>query len=72
MPSVGFLPPDDWRVRGTVRAIEQRLFVDGLVMRYDTKETQDIRPAQACKARRTAKSLAVLEESPALGSFCQN
>jgi GH15 family glucan-1,4-alpha-glucosidase len=41
MPSVGFLPPDDWRVRGTVRAIEQRLLVDGLVMRYDTKKTQD-------------------------------
>jgi hypothetical protein len=31
-----------------------------------------IRPGQACKARRTAKSLAVLEELPALGSFCQN
>src|ERR1700730_17547511 len=41
MPSVGFLPPDDWRVQGTVRAIEQRLLVEGLVMRYDTKEMQD-------------------------------
>jgi GH15 family glucan-1,4-alpha-glucosidase len=41
MPSVGFLPPDDWRVQGTVRAIEQRLLVDGLVMRYDTRETHD-------------------------------
>jgi GH15 family glucan-1,4-alpha-glucosidase len=41
MPSAGFLPPDDWRVQGTVRAIEQRLLVEGLVMRYDTKEMQD-------------------------------
>src|SRR3984893_5149122 len=41
MPSVGFLPPDDWRVQRTVRAIEQRLLVEGLVMRYDTKEMQD-------------------------------
>jgi GH15 family glucan-1,4-alpha-glucosidase len=44
MPSVGFLPPDDWRVQGTVRAIEQRLLVDGLVMRYDTRETYDALP----------------------------
>ena len=38
---VGFLPPDDPRVRGTVRAIERRLLVDGLVMRYDTGATRD-------------------------------
>jgi GH15 family glucan-1,4-alpha-glucosidase len=38
---VGFLPADDPRVQGTVKAIEQRLLVDGLVMRYDTEETQD-------------------------------
>ena len=36
LPSVGFLPPDDARVRGTVRAIERRLLVDGFVLRYDT------------------------------------
>ena len=36
LPQVGFLPPDDPRVQGTVRAIERRLLVDGLVMRYDT------------------------------------
>ena len=31
LPEVGFLPPDDPRVRGTMRAIEQRLLVDGFV-----------------------------------------
>jgi GH15 family glucan-1,4-alpha-glucosidase len=28
-------------VRGTLRAIEQRLLVDGLVMRYDSSQTPD-------------------------------
>ena len=41
LPEVGFLPPDDARVRGTLRAIEQRLLVDGFVMRYDTEHAQD-------------------------------
>jgi GH15 family glucan-1,4-alpha-glucosidase len=41
LPEVGFLPPDDARVRGTLRAIEQRLLVDGLVMRYDTETSKD-------------------------------
>jgi GH15 family glucan-1,4-alpha-glucosidase len=41
MPLVGFLPPEDPRVQGTVKAIEQRLFVDGLVLRYDTGERAD-------------------------------
>src|SRR6266436_4669059 len=41
LPEVGFLPPDDPRVRGTLRAIEQRLLVDGLVMRYDTQAAED-------------------------------
>jgi GH15 family glucan-1,4-alpha-glucosidase len=38
---VGFLPPDDPRVIGTVEAIEKRLMKDGLVERYDTKKTKD-------------------------------
>jgi GH15 family glucan-1,4-alpha-glucosidase len=33
---VGFLPPDDPRVCGTVAAIERGLFRDGFVLRYDT------------------------------------
>jgi len=41
LPLVGFLPPADPRIIGTVRAIEQRLVVDGFVMRYDTGEVAD-------------------------------
>jgi GH15 family glucan-1,4-alpha-glucosidase len=41
IPIVGFLPPDDPRVRGTVAAIEQRLVVDGLVLRYDSAQVAD-------------------------------
>jgi GH15 family glucan-1,4-alpha-glucosidase len=41
LPIVGFLPPSDPRIRGTVCAIERRLVVDGLVFRYDTGETED-------------------------------
>jgi GH15 family glucan-1,4-alpha-glucosidase len=45
MPHTGFLPPDDARVRGTLQAIEQRLLVDGFVMRYDTGSSDDGLPA---------------------------
>jgi GH15 family glucan-1,4-alpha-glucosidase len=41
LPLVGFLPPEDERVRGTVRAIERRLMVDGFVKRYDSAATDD-------------------------------
>ena len=41
LPLVGFLPPTDPRIAGTVKAIEQRLIVDGFVMRYDTGEVVD-------------------------------
>jgi len=41
LPLVGFLPPDDPRVRGTLQAIEQRLLVDGFVLRYDTAASGD-------------------------------
>jgi GH15 family glucan-1,4-alpha-glucosidase len=41
LPIVGFLPPSDPRILGTVRAVERRLLVDGLVFRYDTRETDD-------------------------------
>ncbi len=37
IPVVGFLPPDDPRISGTVAAIEKELMVDGLVLRYRTK-----------------------------------
>jgi GH15 family glucan-1,4-alpha-glucosidase len=41
LPLVGFLPATDPRIIGTVQAIERRLVVDGLVMRYDTGEVAD-------------------------------
>jgi GH15 family glucan-1,4-alpha-glucosidase len=41
LPMVGFLPPDDRRIRGTVAAIERELVVDGLVMRYQTSTEVD-------------------------------
>jgi GH15 family glucan-1,4-alpha-glucosidase len=41
IPQVGFLPPNDARVDGTVAAIERRLLRGGLVLRYDTAATQD-------------------------------
>ena len=41
LPSVGFLPPDDPRVRGTLDAIEQHLMRDGFVLRHDPREISD-------------------------------
>jgi GH15 family glucan-1,4-alpha-glucosidase len=41
MPLVRFLPPEDPRVRATVLAIADELTVDGLVLRYRVKETDD-------------------------------
>jgi GH15 family glucan-1,4-alpha-glucosidase len=38
---VGFLPPEDYRFRGTVEAIERELLEDGLVLRYRVEETED-------------------------------
>lgn len=44
IPQVGFLPPNDPRVLGTVRAIERDLLVDGLVLRYSTATEIDALP----------------------------
>jgi GH15 family glucan-1,4-alpha-glucosidase len=41
IPQVGFLPPDDARIHGTVAAIERRLLRGGLVLRYDTAASED-------------------------------
>ncbi len=41
---VGFLSPDDPRVRGTVEAIERELTVNGLVARYSTDTDVDALP----------------------------
>ena len=46
IPLVGFLPPDDPRVLGTVKAIERELMMDGFVLRYSTDtDTVDGLPA---------------------------
>jgi len=45
IPQVGFLPPDDPRVLGTIAAIERHLLADGLVMRYSTATRVDALPA---------------------------
>ena len=42
IPIVGFLPPEDPRVRGTLRAIEDRLLIEGeFVLRYETEHAGD-------------------------------
>ncbi len=41
IPLVGFLPPDDPRVEGTVAAIGKHLRKDGFVARYDSSQTDD-------------------------------
>lgn len=41
LPLIGFLPPRDPRMRGTIAAIERRLAPDGFLYRYDTKRTRD-------------------------------
>jgi GH15 family glucan-1,4-alpha-glucosidase len=41
MPTVGFLPPEDPRVRGTLKAIEGSLMSGGLVLRYNTEKVSD-------------------------------
>jgi GH15 family glucan-1,4-alpha-glucosidase len=42
IPLVGFLPPEDPRVRGTIRAIEERLLINGeFVLRYETEHAAD-------------------------------
>jgi len=45
IPLVGFLPPSDPRVVGTVRQIERHLLRDGFVLRYDTRRVNDGLPS---------------------------
>jgi GH15 family glucan-1,4-alpha-glucosidase len=45
IPQVGFLPPEDARVQGTIAAIERELMEGGLVLRYRNKENVDGLPA---------------------------
>ena len=41
IPLVGFLPADDERVRGTVRAVQEELSQDGFLLRYRSEEGVD-------------------------------
>jgi GH15 family glucan-1,4-alpha-glucosidase len=41
LPVVGFLPPEDPRVIGTIEAIERELMHGGFVHRYDTRSADD-------------------------------
>jgi GH15 family glucan-1,4-alpha-glucosidase len=46
IPVVGFLPASDPRVRGTLKAIEEKLMIGGeFVRRYETEESGDGLPA---------------------------
>ncbi|UVA81105.1 glycoside hydrolase family 15 protein [Pandoraea commovens] len=45
IPLVGFLPPEDPRVIGTIEAVERELMRDGLVQRYRTSRVDDGLPA---------------------------
>jgi GH15 family glucan-1,4-alpha-glucosidase len=38
LPAVGFLPPSDPRVKGTLAAVEKYLMRDGFVLRHDPRE----------------------------------
>ena len=41
IPRVGFLPPDDSRVIGTIEAIQRELTRDGFVLRYRSEGSED-------------------------------
>ena len=41
LPSVGFLPASDPRIRGTLEAIERHMMRDGFVLRHDPREISD-------------------------------
>ncbi len=45
LPLVGFLPPADPRIRGTVAAVERELLRDGFVARYRSRSSVDGLPA---------------------------
>jgi len=42
LPAVGFLPPTDRRVCGTIAAIEKYMMRDGFVLRHDPREPSDV------------------------------
>jgi GH15 family glucan-1,4-alpha-glucosidase len=45
LPQVGFLPPEDPRVRGTLHAVQRQLSFEGFLLRYRTEHAIDGLPA---------------------------
>jgi len=43
LPAVGFLPPADPRIRGTIAAIENHMMHGGFVLRHDPRESSDLK-----------------------------
>jgi GH15 family glucan-1,4-alpha-glucosidase len=46
IPLWGFLPIEDPRVQGTIRAVEKNLMREGFMLRYDTQDTNDGLPGE--------------------------
>ena len=47
LPSVGFLPASDSRIRGTLEAVEKHLMRDGFALRHDPREiSEEIQPIE--------------------------
>ncbi|MDH2386291.1 glycoside hydrolase family 15 protein [Bradyrhizobium sp. CER78] len=47
LPSVGFLPPDDPRIRGTIAAVDRHMMRDGFVLRHDPREASgEVQPIE--------------------------
>jgi GH15 family glucan-1,4-alpha-glucosidase len=45
LPQVGFLPPEDPRIRGTLAAVQRQLSSDGFLLRYGSEQESDGLPA---------------------------
>ncbi len=46
LPAIGFLPPEDPRILGTIARVEKELLIDGLVRRYRTERVFDGLPGK--------------------------
>ncbi len=46
LPQVGFLPPEDPRIRGTLEAVQRQLSYEGFLLRYRTEESVDGLPGE--------------------------
>ncbi|MGH6777812.1 MAG: glycoside hydrolase family 15 protein, partial [Bradyrhizobium sp.] len=67
IPSVGFLPPSDSRVRGTIAAIETHMMRNGFVLRHDPRKAADT--TQAVEGAFLACSLWLADAYVLAGEF---